>query len=284
MNKVILKKISHVLLIGAVVLSCSCSDSSNQPEEQKIPSKEGYELIWNDEFDSNQIDLEKWEYEVNANGGGNNELQYYTSRKENSFIENGKLIIKAINEVYEASEGRRNYTSARLRTKNKGDWKYGRFEIRAKLPIGQGIWPAIWMLPTDWEFGGWPLSGEIDIMELIGHQPSTVYGTLHYGSSFPNNVHTGSTFNLSSGTFANDFHTFAIEWEEGIIRWYVDDELYQTQTKWHTDQAPFPAPFNKRFHLLLNVAVGGNWPGSPDQTTAFPQQMEVDYVRVFKKN
>jgi beta-glucanase (GH16 family) len=169
-----------------------------------------------------------------------------------------------------------------MRTVGKGDWTYGRFEMRARLPQGQGLWPAFWMMPSDNTYGGWAASGEIDIMELIGREPGTVYGTLHHGGSWPNNTHTGITYTLDQGRFADDFHVFAVEWEAGEMRWYVDDVQYQTQTEWSTTGAPFPAPFDQRFHILLNVAVGGNFPGNPDTTTTFPQRMEVDYVRVYQ--
>lgn len=251
--------------------------------DQKIPAPEGWELIWNDEFEGVSIDTKKWEHEVNARGGGNNELQYYTSRPQNSYIENGCLVLQALKEHYTGTEGTREYTSARLRTLRKGDWKYGRFEIRAQLPSGKGLWPAIWMLPSEWKYGGWAASGEIDIMELVGHEPNKVYGTLHYGGEWPNNVQSGKSFVLSRGSFAQEFHSFTIEWDTTQFRWYVDGVCYQSQTKWHTTNAPYPAPFDQYFHLLLNVAVGGNWPGDPDQTTVFPQKMIVDYVRIYKK-
>lgn len=274
-----------VLLILSLGILGNCQKEVSKPDNNgnTIVPPPGWELLWNDEFDGSSIDLQKWEHEVNAQGGGNNELQYYTDRPENSYIENGQLVIKAIKEVYTGPEGTRDYTSARLRTKNKGDWKYGRYEIRAKLPFGQGMWPAIWMLPTDWIYGGWAASGEIDIMELLGQEPNKVYGTLHYGGTWPANVHTGTSYTLASGNFSEDFHLFALEWDTTAFRWYVDGTLYQTQTRWNSSNGPYPAPFDQRFHLLLNVAVGGNWPGNPDDTTQFPQTMTVDYVRVFKK-
>lgn len=239
-----------------------------------------WELVWQDEFDGTALDDSKWSLEVNGRGGGNNELQYYTDQPENAFVEDGHLVIQALKP--EKKYVGRDYTSARIRTVGKGDWTYGRFEIRAKLPTGQGLWPAIWMLPSEWKYGGWPSSGEIDIMELLGHEPDTVHGTLHYGG-LGNHVFTGEEFTLEEGDFTNEFHVFAIEWEEGEIRWYVDDIHYQTQRSWGTKNKEFPAPFDQKFHLILNVAVGGNWPGNPDETTTFPQRMEVDYVRVYQK-
>lgn len=243
-----------------------------------------WDLVWSDEFDGPNIDLTKWEHEVNGWGGGNNELQYYTARPQNSFIQNGRLVIQALRETYTGPDGTRDYTSARLRTLNKGDWKYGRFEARIKLPTGQGLWPAFWMLPTDWVYGGWAASGEIDIVELLGQQPNKIYGTIHFGGEWPANGYSGGSYVAPSGDYTSGFHEFAMEWEPYVMRWYVDGVHYHTESNWYSTAAAYPAPFNQRFHLLLNVAVGGNWPGSPDASTVFPQRMEVDYVRVYKKH
>ena len=245
---------------------------------------QGWRLVWSDEFEGDKLDESRWSYQYGTGaseglyGWGNNELQYYTDREENVFVKDGKLHIVARDEIYEESI----FTSARIRTIHKGDWRYGKFEIRAKMPIGQGIWPAIWMMPTDNVYGGWAASGEIDIMEYLGHEPHRVHGTLHYGGESPNNVHTGTHYDLPSGTFHEDFHTFTLEWEYGEMRWYVNGEHYQTQNDWYTERHPFPAPFDQRFHMILNVAVGGNWPGYPDHTTEFPQEMVIDYVRVYE--
>ena len=240
-------------------------------------------MIWADEFDrpnGSGPDPEKWSFNTGGGGWGNGERQYYTDRLENASIEDGTLMICA-REEEEHHRGYR-YTSARLVTKGKGDWTYGRIEVRARLPYGQGIWPAIWMLPSHMEYGGWPMGGEIDIMEMLGQNPTRVYGTLHYGNP---HTHTGHYYNLrGGGTFADGFHVFALEWEPGEIRWYVDGYHYQTQTQWFTSKrdTEYPAPFDRPFHLLLNVAVGGHWPGSPDETTVFPQCMVLDYVRVYQ--
>lgn len=280
-----IKNLFFIALLTIFFVGCSKNENPVDGKSNKvtIPALAGWNLVWNDEFDDSAIDKTKWEHEVNGHGGGNNELQYYTNRVENSFIENGCLIIKAVKESYTGPDGQRNYTSARLVSKNKGDWKYGRFDIKAKMPYGQGIWPAIWMMPTDAVYGGWAASGEIDIMEYLGHEQNKVHGTLHYGGSWPNNTHTGDSYTLESGSFADDFHVFTLEWQEGEIRWYVDGALYQTQTQWNTTAAPFPAPFDQKFFMILNLAVGGNWPGNPDNSTVFPQQMAVDYVRVYTK-
>jgi len=249
-----------------------------------LSAAETWELVWSDEFDEPSINTSNWNHEVNAWGGGNNELQYYTARPENSFIRDGKLVIRAVRENFTGPEGNRQYTSARLNTANKADFTYGRIEARIKVPSGQGLWPAFWMLPTDWEYGGWAASGEIDIMEYRGDLPNTLFGTIHYGGPWPNNTHTGTTIQTDTD-LSQDFHTYAVEWEEGVIRWYFDGELYQTQTEWHSTAAPFPAPFDRRFHILLNVAVGGNFlPNPPPDADYFPQEMEVDWVRVYQRS
>ena len=271
--------------LGIGWLACSNTPTSRKTADSvdTIATPEGYQLVWHDEFNGTELDRNKWEYEVNAQGGGNNELQYYTDRPQNSFVKDGVLTIQALKETYTGAEGTREYTSARLKTINRGDWKYGWFELRARLPYGKGLWPALWMMPTDQVYGGWAASGEIDIVELLGHEPNKIYGTLHYGGSYPNNVHTGSSYTLTNGNFATSYHIFTLIWEANAMRWLVDGHLYQTQTQWYTSGQAFPAPFDQRFYLILNVAVGGNWPGNPDNTTSFPQRLDVDYVRVFQK-
>ncbi|MFC2085875.1 family 16 glycosylhydrolase [Bacteroidota bacterium] len=269
------------LFVAPFVVSCDSGDSEdNDPIDDTIIP--GWTLVWNDEFGGSAIDATKWSHQVTGNPA-NNELQYYTDRVLNSRTKDGSLVIEAHAESYTGPDGTREYTSARLHSQNKGDWKYGRFEIRAKLPKGQGMWPAIWMMPTDSEYGGWAASGEIDIMELLGHEPKRVYGTLHYGASYPNNTQSGTSTTLPSGSFADSFHVFSIIWDEGRIQWLVDGTPYATQTSWSTNGHDFPAPFDKKFYMILNVAVGGDWPGSPDETTLFPSRMEVDYVRVYEK-
>jgi len=248
-----------------------------------------WKLVWSDEFEGSAVDPSKWDFQLGnsspeigggAAGWGNNELEYYTSRPANARVEGGYLTITARKEEYAGYH----YTSARMRTIHKGDWTYGRFEIRAKLPKGKGLWPALWMMPTDSQYGTWAASGEIDIVEELGHEPNKVYGTLHYGGVWPQNKSSGGNFILNSGDFSQDFHIFAMEWEHGVFRWYVDGELYQAQTQWYSTSAPYPAPFDRSFHLIFNLAVGGNWPGAPDQSTQFPQELVVDYVRVYQKN
>ena len=261
-----------VIIFSASIIGCKKNNEITNPDStnpgQTITPPPGYKLVWDDEFNSSTLDTSKWNYEVNGDGGGNNELQYYTSYPENCFIKDSCLVIQALKKNYLGKD----YTSARLNSNNKGDWKYGRFEVRAKLPYGQGLWPAIWMLPTDWVYGGWPASGEIDIMEELGQQANKVYGTVHYGTP---HQQQGGNYTLQNGYFLSDFHVFACEWDSSTISFFVDNTKYFT--------ANITKPFDQRFHFVLNVAVGGNWPGNPDYTTSFPQQMVIDYVRVFQK-
>ena len=288
--------------------------------QQDVEEDSLWTLVWQDEFDGDAVDLSKWSFEENCWGGGNNEQQCYTDRGVNSSVGNGVLTITAQREDFTGpdnpdgnleSQTTLPYTSARLRTLNKGDWTYGRFEIRAKMPFGQGTWPAIWMLPTDYVYGGWAASGEIDIMEAVnlkaqsdalgaepGDEENRIHGTLHYGRSWPNNVNSGTDYSLPGGVNpADGFHEYAIEWEDGEIRWYVDDIHYATHTEdgWYAQfqdengvwqNGEGSAPFNERFHMILNLAVGGSWAANVNETgideSIFPQQMQVDYVRVYE--
>ena len=271
-----------ILLLAVCVLCCNTHAQDAATATLESPPATALKLVWSDEFKGESLDYSKWEIEVNAFGGGNGELQLYTDRRENVRVENGNLVIEARKDNAAIMGTSREFSSGRVRTKHRGDWKYGRIEIRAKLPSGQGVWPAIWMLPTDDVYGGWARSGEIDIMEMRGQKPNVVLGTLHYGGAWPNNSHSGDEFTLESESFADDFHTFAVDWKEGQIDWLIDGKKYQTQTKWNTTDGEFPAPFDQRFHLLLNVAVGGGFLGPPDDSTTFPQKMLVDYVRVYQ--
>ncbi|NND97328.1 MAG: glycoside hydrolase family 16 protein [Pirellulaceae bacterium] len=249
--------------------------------QEKVDAKD-LKLVWQDDFNGDSLDYCKWAVEVNAFGGGNQELQIYTDRKENVRVEGGNLVLELHKGKVGISGTDRDYSSGRVRTKNRGDWKYGRIEVRAKLPVGAGVWPAIWMLPTDEKYGGWASSGEIDIMEYRGQEPNKVLGTLHYGGGWPDNKYTGDEFVLAEGNFNEDFHTFAVDWREGKIQWFVDGKHYQTQTKWDSAGGEFPAPFDQKFHLVLNLAVGGGFVGPPNDQTKYPQQLLIDYVRVYE--
>lgn len=238
----------------------------------------GYTLVWNDEFDGNALNLNVWNQEIGngASGWGNNELEYYTNSTKNTFVSNGNLIIEARKE----NIGGFNYSSGRMTTQGKKTFTFGRIDIRAKLPVGKGIWPALWMLGSNITTVGWPECGEIDIMELVGTNPSRTHGTAHWKTQNGSPINKGGSYNLPSGNFSQQFHVFSIVWEQDIIKWYVDDQLFFTLYK--TDVNPANYPFNAPHFFIFNVAVGGNWPGPPDATTQFPQRMIVDYVRVFQ--
>lgn len=273
-----------VLFLCVFIFSCDKAEPNGDNIDPNIEIPEGWSLLWNDEFSDDSIDQTKWTYDIGGGGWGNNELQYYTDDEENAYVEDGALHIAA--RFHPAGIGESNniryYSSSRMKTLNRGDWKYVRIDVRAKLAIGQGIWPAIWMLPSEWKYGGWPNSGEIDIMEHVGHSEGTVYGTVHTGLyNHLNGTDVGGSIDIDS---VNDkYHTYSIEWSEEKIDFFVDEKNYFT---FKNDQKGISRtwPFNENFHLILNIAVGGNWPGSPDNTTIFPQHLVVDYVRVFERD
>jgi len=278
------------------ILGCGGdAETETNPEffDPTLPVND-WKLVWADEFDGASIESRNWTHEVNCLGGGNNEKQCYTDSAENSFVAEGLLNIVAL----PAEDGaEKPYTSARMISRNKADFKYGRIEMNAKLPSGQGSWPAFWMMPTDEVYGGWPKSGEIDIVESVnlktvdgdGNTEKHIYGTLHYGREWPDNSSSGKAYNLPNNVNpADGFHTYAIEWQEGEIRWYVDDYLYATQRKsevrynskgeavglshkgWFAEYFDIVTgelktfwgtePFDQQFYLILNFAVGGDWP------------------------
>jgi beta-glucanase (GH16 family) len=255
-----------------------------QARKQKAPK--GYVLVWSDEFNGKNgslPDATKWTYDIGGSGWGNHELEFYTNRRENARIEHGKLVITARQEAYTGPDGAKfNFTSARLKTQGLFSQAYGRFEARIKLPAGQGMWPAFWMLGENIGSVGWPKCGEIDIMENIGKEPGTNHGSLHGPSATNPTADLTATTTLPAGRkLSKGFHVYAVEWEPDTVRFYLDSKLYATSpsTQW---PAGGTWVFNDRFFLILNVAVGGDWPGSPDATTMFPQTMLVDYVRVYK--
>ena len=272
-----------VLLVITLFFVGACA-FSQAPAAQSAPS--AWRLVWSDEFkgpNGSAVDASKWVSEIGGGGWGNNELEYYTNRIDNASQHDGTLVIKVLQEKYTGKDGvARNYTSARLKTLGKFSQTYGRFEARIKIPRGQGIWPAFWMLGDDINKPGWPTCGEIDIMENIGKEPSLVHGTIH-GPGYSGDHGIGAPYGLPADQrFADEFHTFAVEWEPNTIRFYVDDHLYTTRTP-----ADLPKDakwvYDHPFFLLLNLAVGGYWPGNPDATTQFPQNMLIDYVRVYRR-
>ena len=272
-------------VVLSLILSYSCSkDSPDSPELPEFPpgsELEGWKLVWYDEFDYEGLpDSDKWGYDVGGHGWGNDELQYYTSeREENARVLGGMLIIEARRDNWGGHE----YTSARLVTKNKGDWAYGRFEIRAKLPSGRGTWPAIWMLPTQWTYGdgSWPDNGEIDIMEHVGYDPGWVHGSIHtHAYNWPAGTHKTAKHYVSNAETA--YHVYALEWTSEQIDVFVDSTKYFTFNNEGTGWEVWP--FDKNFHLVLNIAVGGNWGGAQGvDNRIFPTRLEVEYVRVYEK-
>ena len=280
----------------------------------KLPSarRKGWTLVWRDEFEGDCVDPAKWDHDIGNGffhypsnswiaGWGNEELQYYTREPENVSVKDSLLTLRAVKESLHGC----GYTSARLKTRKRDGGSlfsqcYGRFEIRAKVPWGKGLWPALWMLPQDDRYGGWPASGEIDLMEIVGEKPHEVLNSIHFGSSgsaarqLITHVHP-----LGNGDNVAGWHVYAAEWEPGEIRFYVDDVHTSSCKHWWScgktrngvgvvaaslrDLKPWPAPFDQPFYLLMNVAVGGNFPGAPNAETVFPAELVVDYVRVYEK-
>ena len=284
-------KISRTLPFGSILLAALfVAACASQPREasiaavsdvpqapQDLPQVFEKTPVWQDEFDYTGVpDTMKWSHDLGSDGWGNNELQHYTDSIDNASVADGVLTITAKQET----KGGRDYTSARLVSKGKGDFLYGRFEIRAKLPAGRGTWPAIWMLPTDWKYGGWPKSGEIDIMEHVGFDPDNIHITAHT-EAYYFKIDTQKTATRIIDGATTQFHRYRVDWTPDAIRGYIDDALvleFKNEGKGYEVW-----PFDQRFHLLMNIAVGGDWGGQKGvDRKAFPARMQVDYVRVYK--
>lgn len=277
------------------------------------PLAASWQLVWSDEFEGEALDSARWNLLEDCWGGGNNEQQCYTARRENITLENGVLVITARQENFTGNawpaqwaatqpdpdaQVTRPFTSGKLTTQGKAAWTYGRFEMRARLPQGQGTWPAFWMMPEDAAYGGWPLSGEIDIMEAVNlgvacptcelGGENSVLGTLHFGALPPGNVYRNRETSFPGASDGN-FHTYGVIWEQGRFTWTIDGVAFGTMvaSEWWTQASSAPsAPFDRPFHLILNLAIGGNWPESTAlggvSTASFPKQMEIDWVRVWQ--
>lgn len=263
--------VKYSLLICVAIAFAACENA----RERK--------LVWSDEFEKDGApDSARWDYDLGDGcpdncGWGNNELQYYTRDTGNVTVKAGRLVIQAKMD----SAGGKAFTSAKLVTRGRGDWLYGRIEISAKLPRGRGTWPAIWMLPTDWRYGGWPASGEIDIMEHVGHDAGVIHGTIHT-EAYNHLKGTQKEGKVTIRDAQDAFHLYAVDWTENKMDFFVDDSLYHTVTRDPKDDYK-GWPFDQRFYLILNIAVGGNWGGQQGvDPTIWPQKMEIDYVRVFK--
>lgn len=269
-----IKKSAGECLIIAENGSRIVTSSNGYTSPTQYPNKS---LVWSDEFDGNSLNAAFWNQEIGngVKGWGNNELQYYTNSKKNTFVSEGNLIIEARQESIDGFK----YSSGRMTTKAKKEFTFGRIDIRAKLPKGNGIWPALWMLGSNISSVSWPACGEIDIMELIGSSPNVCHGTLHWKGS-TGHIYKGNSFTSPNGDFFNEFHVFSLIWEKDLLVWMVDDiEFFRlSKSSFGSDNYPFNDP---QF-FIFNVAVGGDWPGSPDANTQFPQRMFVDYIRVFQ--
>ena len=261
--------------------------TENKEEEQTTDlSYEGYNLKWEEQFEGESLNRDDWNVELHDPGWVNNELQSYVDSPENIYLQDGSLVLKPVENMNE--DGSVSYTSGRINTQHKHDFKYGLFEARVKVPEGQGFLPAFWMMPTDENlYGQWPRCGEIDIMEVLGNNTDTSYGTIHYGN--PHSESQGS-YTLEEGTFSDEYHVFDVEWEPGKISWYVDGKLIHTEDNWYSategqGEITYPAPFDQPFYIILNLAVGGNWPGNPDDTTDIENSAYyIDYVKVYQKD
>lgn len=284
----ILRTVPTLVLITGLMISCSGQKKDSpsgpgyvQPTTPVVPTDKGWTFestpVWSDEFDKDGLpDATKWGYDLGGTGWGNNELENYTNSINNASVTNGILSITARKEP---SNGR-GYTSARMVTTNKGDWLYGRFEIKAKLPAGKGTWPAIWMLSTDWAYGDWPKSGEIDIMEHVGYDPNNIHISAHT-EKYYFKINTQKTATKIIDNATTQFHLYRLDWTPYALRGYIDDQLVFQFVNEGAGYAVWP--FDKRFHLLLNLAVGGDWGGAQGvDDTIFPVAMDVDYVRVYK--
>jgi len=278
------KKI-HIFLCATFLLG-ACAAPTLVPTATPVPTqlpsptpaawdREGWNIVWHDEFDEPELDRTNWNFDLGGSGWGNSEWEAYTDKPENIRIENGMLVIEAREDP--TLPGGRPYSSARIKTQGLHSWTYGRIEARMKLPYGQGIWTAFWMLGDN--NIGWPASGEIDILEHIGRDPNTIYATVH-APGYSGGKGAGGKFIVPADTVKNDFHVYAIEWQENEIRWLFDDQEYLKVTP---ETVPAAWIFDHDFYIIMNMAVGGGLPGYPDKTTVFPQFLNVDYVRVFQK-
>jgi beta-glucanase (GH16 family) len=291
-----MKKKNHrislpALFFGLILISCTPSSKSGASGTMISPGTEHigpeYHLLWNDEFEGGKLDTSNWNIELRNPGWTNNELQEYTGSEKNVFVHDGCLVLKALHT--KTGAGKEYYTSGKVNSRNKRDFQYGKVVVRAKVPAGKGLWPAIWMMPNKESlYGQWPRCGEVDIMEILGSETNRMYGTLHYG--VPHKQNQG-TVRLDKSSFADEFHEFSIEWEPGEIRWLLDGKKFLTVNDWFTaaaedaQEAAYPAPFNQPFFVQMNLAVGGTWPGNPDKNTNFNNaEFLIDYVRVYQLN
>jgi len=285
MKRKLMRSLGLALTCGLALISlASCGG-------KKTPKKDGYNILWSDEFNGKKLDEKIWHREVREKGWTNQELQKYTEDEKNGFIRKGKFVIKGYEDEVgtNTTDDTSTYSSCKLRNNDEYAFKYGRVEVSAKAPTGYGLWPAIWMMPEDEAlYGIWPKCGEIDIMEVLGDNVNKAYGTLHWGE--PHAEKQGTVVLDGSTTFASDFHEYAVEWEPGKIEWFIDGTSYLVVNDWFTavdgeKEEPFPAPFNQNFCIQINLAIGGSWPGNPEPGADYIKdaEFEIDYVRVYQK-
>lgn len=283
MKKRIVGAVAAAAVLTALI-SCA-SSGSTKVESGNAPEIDGYKLLWADEFDGKELNESIWNMEVRPAGWTNHELQSYEASKDNIFVKDGCLVLKAIEKKTES--GRKTYTSGKVNSQKKADFTYGKVVIRAKAPKGKGLWPAAWMMPTvESKYGQWPKCGEIDIVEVLGHETTTAYTTLHWGE--PHAQKQGLVTLDNGDSFADSFHEYSVEWEPGEFRFYIDDEQTLVVNDWFSAdtayEQPYPAPFDQSFFVQMNLAVGGDWPGNPDANTDFNKaEFLIDYVRVYQK-
>ena len=269
-----------MVVTGVPVSTLNTADAKTKTEKL---SYKGYTKVWEDNFDGNSLNMKDWNVETHEPGWVNAELQEYTE-SGNIKVSDGKLTI--IPKRTKNEDGTYSYTSGRINTQNKHDFKYGIMEARMKFPKGQGYLPAFWMMPTNENlYGQWPKCGEIDIAEVMGQDTKKIYGTIHYGEP---HAQSQGTEVLKKGNFADDWHTCAVEWEPGSIKWYLDGVLYHEENQWFTKtpgqgEVTYPAPFDQNFYIIFNLAIGGSWVGNPDKTTDYNSNFQVDYVKVYQK-
>lgn len=286
--------LTKTLLLIFIITSCISEPTEEMIEDMPTTCDETFDdkvitfcddFLANDNANDNGVDTTKWAFQTGDGsqygipGWGNNEAQYY--REDNAYVEEGLLNIQLKNEAY----GGKFYTSARLWTNNLFSQTYGRFEARIKLPLGDGLWPAFWLLPDNTTYGTWAANGEIDIMEAKGRIPNEASGAIHYGGEWPRNTYSYGTYTFPQGKSIHEFHVYAIEWTENKIQWFINDQLYYETTDWYSENGAYPAPFNTDFYIILNLAVGGTFDGNilPDPAIFnLPVLMQVDYVRVFQ--
>lgn len=276
-----MKKFRILAMLLAVLLLAGCA-AAGGTKKSDITQYEGWHLVWSDEFDGDELSSADWNRETHEAGWVNNELQTYLPKADYAYVKDGMLVIQPVKDGD-------SYYSGRINTQRKHSLTYGRIEARIKVPTGKGLWPAFWMMPDDEShYGTWPKCGEIDIMEVLGDNTKNTHGTIHFGEP---HAQLHMSYTLKEGDFHEDFHLFTVEWDPDEFRWYVDGVQFHSADTWYTrpqggEVKPFPAPFDQPFHVILNVAVGGNWPGSPTEDTIFDERaaMYVDYVRMYQRD